>query len=155
MSESTATRVSKHLPCDSKQHACLSVCDHSYRCQSGQRNLTKSPHHRHTWTVQWHSPGGANVHPHPTPASIGPTESILQTASRLIQPFLHSSKQGVPILYNGLPLSLSKLSLHIGPSNTWFSKPIRIHNPNGISTGLAIFCRAHDPDRQTDHSLFM
>jgi len=99
MSESTATRMLKHLPCDSKQHACLSVCDHSYKCQSGQRNLTKSPHHSHTWTVQWHSPGGANVHPHPTPAFLGPTESILQTASRLIQPFLHSSWQKATILY--------------------------------------------------------
>ena len=105
MSESTATRMLKHLPCDSKQHACLSVCDHSYKCQSGQRNLTKSPHHSHTWTVQWHSPGGANIHPHPTPAFLGPTESILQTASRLIQPFLHSSWQKATILYNRQPLS--------------------------------------------------
>ena len=26
----------------------------------------------------------------------------------------------------------------------------RVHNPNGISIGSAVFCRAHDRDRQTD-----
>ena len=30
---------------------------------SGQSNLTKRPHRRRMWTLQWYSPGGASVHP--------------------------------------------------------------------------------------------
>ena len=32
------------------------------RQTSGQSNLTKRPHRRRTWTVQWYWPGGASVH---------------------------------------------------------------------------------------------
>jgi len=39
----------------------------------------------------------------PIHASWRPPESTSQTTSRLVQPFLHSSQQGMPILYNGLP----------------------------------------------------
>jgi len=39
-------------------------------------------------------------------ASLGPSASIPQTASCSVQPFLHSSQQKVPILYNWLPISL-------------------------------------------------
>jgi len=50
-------------------------------------NWTKRPHCRHTWTVQWYSPGGTTkMH-----ASLGPPESTTQT----VQPFLHSSRQSV------------------------------------------------------------
>ena len=31
---------------------------------SGQSDLTKRPHRRHTWTVQLYSPVGAHTHPH-------------------------------------------------------------------------------------------
>jgi len=34
--------------------------------------------------------------------------------------------------------------------NTWFIEPTRAHNPNGISMGTAVFCRAHYCDRPTD-----
>ena len=48
-----------------------------------------------------------------------------------------------PILYNGTPLSTSKLTLLVKgsgpPSNTWFPGPI-LH-PNGISIGAAVFTR--------------
>jgi len=69
---------------------------------------------------------------------------------------LHSSLQEVPIslLYNGRPLSPSKLPLHMRgsgpPSNTWFLGPTRVHNLSGISIGSAVFCRAHSRDRETD-----
>ena len=35
--------------------------------------------------------------------SFGPLESTTQTANQSVQPFLHSSRQKVPILYNGRP----------------------------------------------------
>ena len=56
---------------------------------------------------------------------------------------LHSSWQKVPILYNGPPLSPSKLSFRtVGiwtPFNTRFLGPTRVHIPNDISIGLAVF----------------
>ena len=71
---------------------------------SGKSNLTKRSHRRRTRTVQSYSPGGASVHHHLTHASLGPSESMPQTASRSVKPFLHSSRK-VPILYNGTTLS--------------------------------------------------
>jgi len=49
-----------------------------------------------------------------TPNTCFPPKSISQTLSRSVQPFLRSSWQNVPILYNGLSLSPSKLPLHMG-----------------------------------------
>jgi len=48
--------------------------------------------------------------------SLGPYEPITQTTFRLVQLFLHSLSQGVPILYNtnGQPLLLSKLPVIMG-----------------------------------------
>jgi len=34
---------------------------------------------------------------------LGPSDSAFQTASRSVQPFLHSPRKKVPILYNGRP----------------------------------------------------
>ena len=47
--------------------------------------------------------------PHRIHDSMCPSEPITQTASRLVQPFLHSSPQSVPILYNRRPLPSPKL----------------------------------------------
>jgi len=52
--------------------------------------------------------------PHRTHGSLEPTDSAPQTASWSVQPFLHTSWQKVPILYNGTPLSPSKLPLRMG-----------------------------------------
>ena len=68
--------------------------------------------------------------------------------------FLHSSWHRVPILYNG-PLFPSKLPLHMGRSG-----PHLIHGSLGPSESqlklyldqFSCFCRAHDSDRQTDHT---
>jgi len=56
---------------------------------------------------------------------------------------LHSSRQRVPILYNGSSLPPLKLPLRMGgseppPFNTWFLGPIQAHNPNCILTGTAV-----------------
>jgi len=108
--------------------------------------LTTKPHRRSTRTVQSHSPGGANVHPHLTHNSLGPSESILQTASRSVKQFLHSLWQTVLILYNGPHFSCLK----IVPSH-WFPGPTRVHIANGISIGSAVFAGLTIvTDRQTD-----
>jgi len=59
-----------------------------------------------------------------------------------------------PYTLQPVPLSLKIAPTHGGsghPSNTWFLGPIWAHNPNGISVGSAVFCRAHwccrPPDR--------
>jgi len=103
-------------------------------------------------TVQSYSPGGANVPSHEgalappgeygcTCASFGPPESTIQTANRSVQPFLHSSRQKVPILTMDSSFPQNRL-FRWGiwtPSNTWFSGPTRVLNPNGISIGSAVF----------------
>ena len=61
-----------------------------------------------------------DLDPHVICGSLGPRNSTRQTASRSIQPFLHSSRQIVPILYNGLllhpqncPFPLEDMDLHL------------------------------------------
>jgi len=82
--------------------------------------------------------------PHLIHASLRPPESITQTASRSVQPFVHKSRQSLAILYNRPPLSTLKLPLSTGiwaPSNTLFLAPIRAHNSNGISIGSGVFAQ--------------
>jgi len=63
--------------------------------------------------------------------SLGPSELTTQVESRLVQSFLHSSPQSVPILHSGPPLPV-KISHCHGisgpPSNKWFLGPTRVHN---------------------------
>jgi len=42
-----------------------------------------------------------DLDPHLTHDSLGPSKPITQTASRSVQPFLYSSPQSVPVIYNG------------------------------------------------------
>jgi len=105
-----------------------------------------------------HSPGGANVHLHLIHASLYSLESSTQTASRLVQPFLHSSRQRVIVLYSGPPLPppLKIATSHGGsgpPSNTCFLGSTRVHVPNAISTGSAVFAGLTTvTHQQTDHA---
>ena len=64
-------------------------------------------------------------------------------------------------MYNGTPLSSLKIPRPMGeldpPSNTWFSGPTRVLNPNGISIGSAVFAGLTSvtdrlTDRPTDHA---
>jgi len=72
---------------------------------------------------------------------------------------VYTSRQKVPILYNGLALSPQNcpFSWKIWtPSNTRLLVPTRIHNPNGISIGSAVFAALtivtdRQTDRQRDH----
>jgi len=67
----------------------------------------------------------------------------------------HRWLQSVPTLYNGTPLSPSKLPLPMGgsepPSNTWFPGPTQVLNPNGISISSAVLAELTSvTDRQTN-----
>ena len=78
---------------------------------SGQSNVTKGRVAAAHGRVQSYSPGGATAHLHLIHASLDPPEYISDTASSLVRPFfLHSSRQSVPILYNGWPFSPFPLS---------------------------------------------
>jgi len=59
-------------------------------------------------------PSHGRSKPHLTHDSLGHSEQTLETASRSVQPFLHKWPQSGPILYNGTPLSPSKLPLLMG-----------------------------------------
>jgi len=75
---------------------------------------------------------------------LGQLEFTTETANGSVQPFLHSLRQKVPILYNGRPyppeLPFPMWDLDI-PSNTWCFGPMRAHNPNGTSIGSAVFAQ--------------
>jgi len=93
--------------------------------------------------LPWQRPS-APLNPHLTHDSLGPFESTAQTANWSVQPFLHSSQQKVPILYNGGPFP-PKLSLLVGgmgtPSFSWFLEADPAHNPNCIMIASAIFAQ--------------
>ena len=62
--------------------------------------------------LPWQRPSSP-LDPHLTHDSLCLFESTAQTANRSVQPFLHSSQQKVPILYNGGPFP-PKLPLLVG-----------------------------------------
>jgi len=91
--------------------------------------------------------------PHLIHGCLDPPDSAFQISFRLVQPFLHSSRQGVYILYNEPPFSPQHSPSHGGcespiyfmvswahpsPHTKW-----RLHR-------LSRFCRAPDHDRPTD-----
>jgi len=80
--------------------------------------LNSSPWSVH---IQWTTPCPSKLPllvwisgPHLTHGSLGPCQPISQTTCRSVQPFLHSSRQTVPILYNGRPFSPLTLPPPIG-----------------------------------------
>jgi len=108
------------------------------------------PHRRSARTVQSYSPGCANVHPHLIDGSPDPRDSASQTASRSVQPFSHSSRQRVPIIYNGPPIPSQSCPFMWGiwtPSKKYGS----FDQPESTTASQSChFCRAHDRDRRTD-----
>jgi len=74
---------------------------------------------------------------------------------------MHSSRQKVPIRYNGLLLPhqncpLRKRGCRI-PSNVWFLRPTRMHSANDISIDSAVFAWVtiasdRPADMQTGHA---
>jgi len=90
------------------------------------------------------------VHPTLIHVSLGPSESSTQTASRSVQPFLHSSRQSVHIFYNGRPLPL-KIAPFRGisgpPSYTSASRSIR-----PFLQGSLLWQTDRQTVRPTDHA---
>ena len=68
-----------------------------------------------------------------TRASFGPPESTTQTANRSVQPFLHSLRQKVPILYSGRPFP-PKLPLLTGGSEPRLTHDSLGHSEPTIQT---------------------
>ena len=72
------------------------------------------------------APSYGNLNPLLTYDSLGPSEPTTEMASRSVLPFLHRWLQRIPILYNGTPLSPSKL-----PFSAEGSVPHLIHGSLG------------------------
>jgi len=88
-----------------------------------------------------------------------PTRVTIQTANRSVRPFLHISRQKVPILTMGysFPQNCPSDEVSGPPSNTWFPGPTQVLNPNGISIGSAVFAGItsvtdRPTDRPSDHA---
>jgi len=88
--------------------------------------------------------------------SFGTSEHTTQTASSLVQQFLHILLQSFPIVYNGPPLPPWKLSLPVGDVDPylimeWFPGPTQVLNSNSISISSAVFAGLTTvTDRLTD-----
>jgi len=83
--------------------------------------------------------------PHLIRVFLDPPDWASQTASRSVQPFLHSSRQTVTILYNERPFPLNCPS-HRGiwaPSNTWFLGPIHPTPSQTACRSIQPFFTAH------------
>jgi len=78
-------------------------------------------------------------------ASLCLPESSTQTASRSVQPFLHSSQRESLYFTMGHPFPLKIAPSRAWgiwtPSNTWFPGPTRMLNPNDISIVSAVFAQ--------------
>jgi len=74
-----------------------------------QKGLNTAAHEQFSLFARWRQCAS-----HLIRASLDPPKSTTQTASRSVQPFLHSSRQTVLIFYNGLLLPPSKLSFCMG-----------------------------------------
>jgi len=69
---------------------------------------------------------------------LGLSVSTTQTINRSVEPFLHMSRQKVPVLYaQNCPFPWGIWT----PSNTWFLWPIWAHHPNGTSIGSSLFAQ--------------
>jgi len=78
---------------------------------------------------------------HVTRDACGPCEPTTQTAPRSVQLSLHRWPRSVSIVYNGLPVSPSKLPpSNVGIWTSWFIGPTRVRNANGNLIVSAVFC---------------
>jgi len=131
-------------PTYAQWYAAIAHTSREQSLTSGQGNLTKRPHRRRTRTVQSYSPGGAKCAPPSNTCFLRPPESTYQTPSRSVQSFLHSSRQRFCTLQwassfpSRLPLRMSNLDPRLMHA-TCFLGPTRVHNPNSLSIGSAVF----------------
>jgi len=82
--------------------------------------------------------------PHLAHGSMGSHEFTTQMSSRSVQLFLHSSRQSVVGHARTCPFPLKshiRMARSGPPSNTRFLWPTRVHIPNIISIGSAVFAQ--------------
>jgi len=99
---------------------------------------------------------------HVTHDALGPcerTNSTTQTAPRSVQPCLHRWLRSVPILYNGLPVSSSKLPLPmLASAPLHWAHRVRNANANGnfivsaVLQGSLLWQTDRATHRPTDHA---
>jgi len=86
--------------------------------------------------------------------SLHPPDSASQIVPRSVQPFLHSSRQRIPILYNGpprpTPLKIAPSYGRSGPHLIRGSLGLPESTTQTASRSVQPFCRAHDCDIPTD-----
>ena len=89
--------------------------------------------------------------------SLGPPESKSQTASQLVQLFLHRPPHCSVLYFTMAAPSPQNSPFPWGtwtPSNTWFLGTTSVVNPNRISITSAVFAGlTTGTDRQTDHTI--
>jgi len=96
--------------------------------------------------------------PHPIPDSYSTSEPTTQPASLSFSHLCTGDRKlTVPILYNGTPILPNNFHLPMGgsgpPSNTWFSRPTQVLNPNSSLIGATVFAGlTRQTNRQTDHA---
>ena len=99
------------------------------------------------------------MHPHLIRASVVHRSPRSKRHIDRFSRYSHSSRHTVHILYNRPPLPAQNCPFAReiwSPSNTWSLELTRVHKPNGISIGSAVFCGTDDRDRhagrRTDHA---
>ena len=118
---------------------------------SGQRNLTKRPHHRRTWTVQSYMPSGVNVQPI-YKCFLGPT--------RVHIPKWHLNRFSRFCTAHGRQSLYLTMGHPFPPQNCPFVRGIWPHlimlswahlspQPKWHLNQFSGFCRVQDRDRQT------
>jgi len=97
--------------------------------------------------LPWQRPS-APLDPNLTHNSYSPFEPTTQTAFQSVQPFSHKGPQSNPILYNGTPLSPSKLPILVGDLDSHLilgssDPPDASLQPKRHLDRFSRFCRAH------------
>jgi len=114
----------------------MSECCWAYQACSfplawGDVSPTKSMHPTASWSVQPFLHGRFSHICQVAPMS-NPCNTCFVGPVLMVQPFLHSSLQNVPLLYNGLPLP-QNCPFHGGsgpPSTMWFVEPALANSPS-------------------------
>jgi len=109
------------------------------------------PHRRRMWTVQWYSPGCANVHPTHAPLGLPVFKS-----QRYLDRFSHfctaRGRAYVGLLHNGPPFPLKIAPFHGDLNPILNMVPWDHASPQAKRhvDRFSRFCRAHYCDRPTD-----
>ena len=109
----------------------------------GQTNLTKRPHHRRTWTVQWYSTGCAPVCTAPNTCFLGPTRvhnpNGISISSAIFAQLTAECRRTFPVYSpKNWPFGWGDPD---PPSNTWILRPTRASTQTA-SWSVKSFCRA-------------